>query len=216
MSSNYTVGSIVSLCRKKSLDEDDTDNTDTELINLYNLTTRQIVKLVPRAYTRLDSMQLLAGNKQTIPAAGSILIDVLRNMGLDGVTAGRSIRPTSVEIMTKYVPSYSTDDANADSSVWDWWPIPTYPEQFFVYPKSDGLGYVEVEITKTPEDVIYDANGAWAAAAILLSDLYVDAIINGILYMMYDDDTDIPGNTPRSGLYYSRFLQSLGLQTGGE
>jgi hypothetical protein len=31
-------------------------------------------------------------------------------------------------------------------------------------------------------------------------------------YIAYDDDSDTPGNTPRSQVFYGRFLQDLGLR----
>lgn len=216
MASTFTVGSVLSLVKKKILDESNDDFTESELLTLYNLTNREIVKMVPRAYTKINTMLMVAGNKQRIPSPGMVIIEVLRNMGTDGVTPGRAIRETSMEIMKKFVPAFSTDTALTDSSIWDWWPVPQEPESFYVHPKSDGSGYIELEYSQAPADVVYDAGSIYLTNTIALSDLYVNAIISGMLYQAYDDDTDIPGNTPRSGVYYARFLRDLGIQIGGQ
>jgi len=45
----------------------------------------------------------------------------------------------------------------------------------------------------------------------------VGAIPDVMLFHAYDDDSDMPGNTTRSQIYYNRLLQNLGLkdaQTG--
>lgn len=216
MASTMTIGTVLSLVKKKLLDEGNDDWDQAELLTLYNIINREIVKLVPRAYTKLNIMQLVAGNKQKIPSPGMVAIEVTRNMGTDGATPGRSVRETTMEIIKKFVPFFSTDAALTDSSIWDWWPVNSEPETFFVHPQSDGNGYVEIEYSAPPTDVVYDAGGVYLATTIALADLYLTAIIDGVMYQAYDDDTDIPGNTPRSALYYGRFLQDLGIGGGGQ
>lgn len=216
--STYTIGSVIDTCRKRILDEARIDFDDPEILNLFNLTGRKMVTINPRVHTRVRALKLQPGNKQVLsatPPVGLEIIDVIRNMGTDGLTAGRAVRQTGREFITRYVPTFSTDSVNADASIWDWWPLPEYPEQFYVHPQSDGTGYVELEQAEVPADIVYDAPGAWRSLSIPTSDYYLDGYINGILYQAYDDDTDIPGNTPRSQLYYRRFLIALGVQAGG-
>lgn len=207
-----TVGSILNQVRRKIIDEGGGDFEDSELITIYNNTNKKIVTLRPQAYTRIEPMALAPGNKQQIPSDGLATIGVLRNMGTDGQTPGRVIRPTDGPTMTTMVPTYATDTAT--EQVEDWWPILDYPEQFYIYPPNDGTGYVEVEMSKAPPQTVYDAGALWESEASPFNDNYLDAQINGMLFQAYDDDTDIPGNTPRSQLYYGRFLQALGV--GGQ
>ena len=216
MASTFTVGSVLSIVKKRILDEGNVDFSEAELLTLYNVTNREIVKLVPRAYTKINTMQMVAGNKQKIPSPGMVILEVIRNMGTDGVTAGRAVRETSMEVMKKYWPTFSTDAALADSSIWDWWPVPNEPESFYVHPKSDGSGYIELEYSEPPADVVYDAGGVYLTNTISLADLYLTAIMDGIMYQAYDDDTDVPGNTPLSGKYYARFFRDLGISIGGQ
>lgn len=217
--STYTLGSVIDTCRKRILDEASIDFDDPQMLNLFNLAGRRMVALQPKVYTRTRNLKLRAGSSQilsaTPPGLGLEIIDVIRNMGTDGTTPGRAVRQTDRSLITRYVPTFSTDTANTDSSVWDWWPIAEYPEQFYVHPQSDGNGYVELEQAEVPPDIVYDAGGAWRSLAIPTSDNYLDGYINGILFQAYDDDTDIPGNTSRSQLYYQRFIMSLGLEQGG-
>lgn len=207
-----TVGAICTQVRRKILDEDGGDFEDSELIQLYNNANKKIVSLRPQAYTRIEPVPLAPGNKQQIPSDGLATINLTRNMGTDGLTPGRVVRMTDSPTMTTMVPTYATDTAQVE--VEDWWPVMGYPEQFYVYPPNDGTGYVEVEMSKAPQQTLYDVGGNWQSELSPFNDNYLDAQINGMLYMAYDDDTDIPGNTPRSALYFARFMQSLGIGGG--
>lgn len=212
--STQTVGSIINLVRRKVLDEDDADFTDAELLQLYNLTLFKIVTLVPSAYTRIQTILLAAGSKQEIPSDGLRIVNIFRNMGADGLTPGRGVRVTQMDILNQIMPTWATETATA--AIEDWLPIMDFPEEFYVLPPNDGTGYIELEFSKTPPQTAWDSGGAWESETFPLRDHFTDPQVNGILYQAYDDDTDVPGNTPRSGLYYGRFIQGLGLQAQAE
>lgn len=215
--SAQTVGSIIDLVRRKILDEDaNPEVSDSELLQLYNLTLLKIITLVPSAYTRTKNLLLAAGAKQVIDSAGGDLrlVNVRRNMGTDGATPGRVVRATNLDVLTQIYPTWFTETQQAE--VEDWAPVLDYPEEFYVIPPNDGTQYIEIDVATTPTLATWDAAGAWRGATFPLRDHFTDAEINGILFMAYDDDSDIPGNTPRSQVYYGRFLQALGLQQQGE
>jgi len=90
--------------------------------------------------------------------------------------------------------------------------LPESKGEFMIYPPNTGLGYLLGRVTTMPAKVLWDANDDFKIAIIPLDDTFATAIINGMIYMAYDDDSDIPGNTPRSQVYYGRFLQDLGLR----
>lgn len=210
--SQQTVGSIIDLVRRKIVDESDDDFSDPDLLQLYNLVLLEIVTLVPSAYTRTKIQQLVAGAKQLVDVDNGDLriVDVRRNMGADGATPGRVVRATNLDVLTQLYPTWFTETQQAE--VEDWAPVLDYPEEFYVVPPNDGTQYLEIDVATTPPLAVFDAGGAWESETFPLRDHFTNAAINGILYMAYDDDTDVPGNTPRSQLYYGRFLQALGLQ----
>lgn len=214
--SQQTLGSIVDNVRKKILDEGDDDFSDAEMIRLYNLVLLEIITLVPSAYTRIKNLLLAAGAKQEIDiASGDMrIVEIRRNMGTDGLTPGRVVRVTNLDVLTQIYPDWFT--ATQQAEVEDWAPILDYPEQFYVVPPNDGTQYIEILVATTPTLSVFDAGGAWESDIFPLRDHFINACIWGICYMAYDDDTDIPGNTPRSQLYYQRFVGALGLQQQGE
>lgn len=208
--STYTVGSMVDVVEKKAVDENNDDFSKAELINLYNLSLRFIVSLVPRAYTIQSSQKLAAGTLQSLPYDGLRLVNVLRNMGTDGETPGASILEASLAAMNRLVPNWSTETAAA--TVDQFMRILEMDASFYVSPPNDGTGYIQMVYAAMPPTSTYDADDDWEDDKIPLSDEFVPAIPDAMLFHAYDDDTDIPGNTPRSQYYYQRALQILGVK----
>jgi hypothetical protein len=132
------------------------------------------------------------------------------NMGADGQTPGPAIRETTLVVMKALVPGWEAVAATAEAE--HFMRIPEDKRNFFIYPKSTGAQYINGSITTVPAKVIWDANGDWRVSVIPFDDTYSHAIINGMVYIAYDDDSDTPGNTPRSQVYYARFLQDLGIR----
>lgn len=88
-----------------------TRHIETELVDWLNDAQRAIYKFLPAACSRIDAIKLVPGTLQSIsaipaasckpgdgsvldqPVIGAVLLDVICNMGSDGLTQGRSIRP---------------------------------------------------------------------------------------------------------------------------
>jgi len=213
MASTYTVGAVLDTVEKKLQDESNVEWSVSDLLNFYNLALREIVKLSPRAYSVFETFKMISGAKQQLPSDGLVFMDISANMGTDGSTPGRSPRGTTMEVLAGYLPDWREETAVTE--IKNFIPIQQTPNEFWVFPPSDGTGYIQVQFSKTPPTTTYDANDNYRAETIPISDEYLDAILNGMLYMAYDDDTDIPGNTPRAAQYRARFLQSVGMSGGG-
>lgn len=206
-----TVGWMVDLVEKKILDEGNDDFSEAELIGFYNLTLRLIVSLVPRAYTITDKWLMSPGIFQSIPSDGIKLVSITMNKGTDGLTYGSPVTPASLDALRSMCPTWATDTAAQE--IEHFIRIPDMDASFYVYPQSDGTGYIEGAYAATPPTVVYDEADDWRNERIPLSDEFVPAIPDGMLFHAYDDDTDIPGNTPRSQLHYQRVLSILGIKS---
>lgn len=208
--STLTVGWMVDVVEKKLLDESNVDYSQAELIGLYNLSLRLICSLVPRAYSKYSNILLASGTLQSIPSDGLALVEITRNMGTDGLTVGASVREASLDAFKKLYPDWSTE--SSDAAIKNFMRIPEMDASFHVFPPSDGTGYVHCVYTATPPSTTYDAAGDWEDDKIPLSDEFVPAIPNAMLFHAYDDDSDYPGDTTRSQMYYQRVLQLLGIK----
>lgn len=209
---NVTVGHLVDMSYEILKDDpDDPEHwTRENLLNWYNLATRETVALAPEANTIFEAIKLAAGVKQSIPASRIALIDVIRNMGTDGLTAGAGITKTDTRILTVFDRSWITATATAIVKNWG----PESLTVFFVSPPSDGTSYVEIKVAAVPDKVAYDSAGLWENALVGVAEKYVDAVFNWMLHRAYQKDGDYPGNDERSAGYYKQFLIACAASQG--
>jgi hypothetical protein len=209
---NVTVGHLVDMALEVLQDDQTTPEhwTKPNLLNWYNLGTRETVNLAPEANAFFESMKLASGVKQSMPANRIALIDVIRNMGVDGNTAGAGITKTDVGILTAYDRSWITATPSATIKNW----APQSLTVFYVSPPSDGTTYVEIKAAAVPTIVSYDAGGVWESALVGVAERYVNAVLNWIVHRAYQKDSDYPGNDQRSRDFYNQFLLACGVTPG--
>lgn len=209
---NLTVRTLLDMV-EVILQDADNDNWDlTELLRWYNLSCRQTVIFAPEANPIIEAVLLAAGVKQTIPASGLALINVIRNMGADGATPGAAIFPSTVKIIQAFDSSWAT--ATAAAAIDNF--MPETDRTFYTYPPSNGAGYVEMEYSKVPTAVIYDEAGAWETALVGVTDKYVKAVLEHILSLAFSKDTDFPGNLERAQMHLAQFGQAVGAPMASE
>jgi hypothetical protein len=179
-------------------------NTEVEGIGWLNVAQRAIFKFLPVACSRVDTIRLEAGTLQSIenipaasvklqdgttpgsPVVGSMLLDVLHNMGADGSTPGRAIRliADGRESLDTISPNWHAETAGAIIGfVYD----PRYPRQFLAYPGVPAgrlwarIAYVAMPLpitgAGTPGVPVYHAAGA-NATVISVHDEHVDDLVN--------------------------------------
>lgn len=173
-----------------------------ELLGWLNDAQRQIVLLKPESNITNSAVVLVEGTKQTIPATGIQLIDVVRNMGTDGTTAGNAITYLPRYILDTQNPSWHADDASA--TVQHYMFDGRDPRNFYVYPPqpSSSFGYVELVYATAPADIAIDAT-------ITLDDIYANCLLDYILYRAYSKDKDFASNAERAIAHYRTFMESV-------
>jgi len=189
------------------LQDEDNDNwTVTKLIGWYNRAARFTVVKAPYANAKIESVLLAVGAKQQLPAEGIALLNVIRNMGTDGVTVGAACMPTLLKLLLAHLRNWSSTTASA--TVLNW--APETERIWYCYPKNTGTGYVEIEYSAQPATVVYDVGGDWETARVGVAEKYVDAVFNLTASMAFSPDTDYPGNADRQLFYYNLFLDAVG------
>lgn len=175
---------------------------DPELLKWVNDAQREIVLLKPNAYSAVESVNLVAGTRQNLPAAGLLLLAIVRN------TSGPAVRRVDRNIMDSENNSWHMDTATdlIEHYVFD----DDAPDTFWVYPPNTGAGEVEVIYSKSPADL------SDLSDPITLNDIYSNVILDYILYRAYSKDTDYAGNQQRAGNHYNAFNNSLGVKLKAE
>jgi len=205
-----TLGHCIDMAERKILDESNDEYSEQNLLDLYHLAIKEIINLVPRSHTDSRTWQLSPSTRQVCPADGVEIVDVIMNMGANGATPGPAIRETTLDVMRALLPGWEA--VTPADVIEHWFRIPESKVEFMIYPRSTGNNQALSRITTIPAQVLWDSNGDFKLAIIPIDDTFSSAIINGMVYIAYDDDSDTPGNSPRSQMFYNRFLQDLGLR----
>jgi len=171
---------------------------EEELTYWLNDAQRAIVLLKPDASAVNAAVLLVAGAKQTIPTSGVQLLDIIRNMGVDGSTPGRAITQVERRILDEQRPEWHTETASA--VVKHYMFDERNPRNFYVYPQQPAVspGYVEMLYSSTPADL------ATLASVISLDDIYAGPMLLYILSLAYSKDADLSPAAPQRAAAYSQ------------
>lgn len=209
---------------------------EIEIVQWLNDAQLAITKFLPSACSRVDAIKLQAGTLQridNIPAAnckpgdgsspsapilGTMLLDVLCNMGSDGVTPGKAIRllQDGREVLDTQNPDWHTQTAASSSLyVFD----PRTPKYFHVFPGVSGaaLRWVRVAYAAQPIKIpdggaagseLY-AYGGSNTTVISVSDDHIDDLVNYVCARAFMKNAQFAGNGPNAQAYTALFTGSL-------
>ncbi|MDC9527612.1 hypothetical protein PSH54_19220 [Pseudoalteromonas sp. Angola-30] len=176
--------------------------TKEELLNYLNDAQRAIVLRRPDSYTvDTDDFTCVEGTKQLLPVDALKLIDVTRN------ESGKAIRgPYNRQVLDD---NYDTWYAGKESSevelyIYD----ERNPKTFYVYPGVIADVKLTLVYSKAPPAISLADNEA--GEVIALDDIYVNAIIEWILYRSYMKDAEYAANPNKSQMHMNAFKSQLG------
>lgn len=152
----------------------------------------------PSASTKNVPVPLVAGTKQSIPADGIQLIDIVRNMGA-GETPGRAIRITMRELLDSVLPDWHS--SKADAVVQHYMFDKQDPKNFYVYPPQP--------VAPSKVDMIYACTPDPAVTAITLDDIYAPALLEYMLHRAYTKDGEYEGNAVLADKHWQAFMTLL-------
>ena len=177
-----------------------------ELLNYYNDAARAIVLVRPDAHTKHVDFSCVAGTKQTLPSDALRLIDVVRNLG------GSVIRYVPRKVLDDSYPDWHTSVVATKVSAF------TYderdPKTFFLYPGPAANVKVDVVYSVAPQSkTLAEVEDENTPAIADLDDIYINPLIDFIMYRAFLKDSEYAANANRSQGHYQAFLQQLGDKT---
>ena len=181
-----------------------------ELVRYLNDGQREIIVHRPDAMVTNASLTLTAGTKQSLPANGAKLIDVVRN------SAGtkRAIRMCAREILDAQSPGWH--NLSGVTEIVHFMFDPRDPKVFYVYPPAQSAGAsVDLVYSALPTDIAEPAAGtdySAVAGAISVPDIYSNALQDYVLYRAYTKDSQYAGNEARAQARYAAFANALGIE----
>ena len=198
-----TAGTVVT--RVSTLLQDPTNIRwpTSELLTYLNDGQREIALYKPNACIVNGPRQLIAGSKQTIPDNGVQLIDVVRNLGATGTTAGKAIRLTMREILDAQNADWHT--SNPSQIVQHYVYNPRDPKTFYVYPPQPSTSPHQVELVyaAAPTDL------TTTTQTINVDDIYFSVLVDYMMYRAYSKDSEYAADAPRADRHQRAYLASL-------
>lgn len=179
---------------------------DSQILRWVNDAQRAIVSVRPEANPVRVVKQLTANDsRQTID--GIWLLDVVRNMGSDGATPGRSLRHVSRETLTEVDNSWTTD--TGATTVKEWSFDMRTPTVFYVYPRPHAsvAVYLELYQSENPTEL------SDLSDDLSLDDVYAPAITEWALYRFFSRDSEQTPSLARAQMHLQVFQSLLGAQT---
>ena len=181
----------------------------SELVRYLNDGQREVVLHRPDAMRTNAPVALVAGSRQSLPANGTKLIEVVRNTGGNR----RAVRQTSREILDAQSPGWhnltgSTEVLHFMYDVRD-------PTTFYVYPPAASGASVDLVYAAMPADITEPPDGALYTAVagnLATPDIYGNVIQDYVLYRAYTKDSEYAGNAARAQAHYTQFANALGLE----
>ena len=182
-----------------------------ELVRYLNDGQREVVLYRPDAMVTNATVTCVAGTKQTLPANGAKLIEVIRNARAAGTK--RAVRMVNREILDAQMPGWHTL-AGVDD-VLHFMYDPRDPRVFYVYPPATTNTQLDIVYAAYPTDIVEPADGATYTAVtgnISLPDIYGNVLQDYILYRAYTKDSEYAGNAQRAQAHYAAFANALGIE----
>jgi len=191
--------------------------SSADLLSYLNDGQIAVCNIKPDAYVVNIAYQLSAGTKQSIPdgssnfqdpnsntiEAGIMLLDIVRNMGTDGLTPGNII--TLVEMEQLDLARSGWHNVTASPTVVHYMFRESDPKRFYVYPKQpvSNMGWIEIVMGAVPGN-IPNIN-----TVITLDDIYFNPLLDFLLYRAYMRDDDSSADKDLALVYYQQFERAL-------
>lgn len=194
-----------------------------ELAGWLNDATREVALHKPSASSQSVMLNLQSGTRQTIPSGALMLLRVIRNLRGSSSDSnrlgGRAVRVVNRDVLDTQHPDWHDETTTSSTAevrhfVFD----ESDPTSFYVYPANNGSGRVEALVSQAPPPV--STNGttisSYSNVDVPLPDIYVNAVLDYVLYRAYSKDASFAENMERANYHYTAFANSLGLKTSNE
>jgi hypothetical protein len=163
----------------------DYDRVDEDSwIKYLNASIRALILVRPDAGSVTEPVQLIAGVKQDIPTDALRLLDITRNLGVDGSTPGKIITPAKrqhIDYSNLLWPA-ATGDVAIDSFSYN----KNAPRIFYVTPPISATVavYIEMNTSKLPTTITATGDSTG------VSDLFFEPLVQYMLYKAFSADDE--------------------------
>ncbi len=188
-----------------------------ELAGWINEGVKTILLAKPSASTETRIVPLSRGTKQIVPTGGDtkpvMFMKAIRNILVDG-KPGKAITAVDLLAMNAIEPDWHSERRprkQVDHSIYD----EQNPDEYFVYPASDGSGKIEILLSCVPKPIEASADEyeiEFYEQDIGLNELYDAPLLDYLVYRAHSKDAT-GGSAELASSHYTLFAQAIGIKT---
>ena len=163
------------------------------------------VQIRPECNPKTETIELVAGTKQAIPASAFRLLTCVRNIS---DSEKRPIIEMSRHNLDRYNKTWhvSVNSTSVNGYVYD----SRDRKTFYVYPGVAVDTEIEITYSKQPDEINLVSGNIPANTNIELDDVYSPMLISYMLHRAYEKETPIEGQGPEQAqIHYQRFIGYL-------
>lgn len=175
----------------------------SELLDYFNDAIRAIILIRPDAGASNEVITCVPGTKQSLPAGAIRLLDVIR------LVDGRAIKPVPRDVLDTNYPDWHDTSGAIERYIYN----ERIPKQFFVFPGAEGADQIDAILARVPPEVLLDNIDS---AVIPIDDLYVNPVIDWMMYRAFSKDAENGANSSLAAQHYQGFAEQLGMKQGAE
>lgn len=182
--------------------------TVDRLVRYLNDGQRDILTHRPDALNLPATLALVAGHKQTLPADGEKLINILAN------TNGTKRAVTKVMASLLDAQIHNWRSMTPTTEILHFMYDPREPRSFEVYPPAALGASLEIEYAARPTDIAEPTAGQLYTAVtgnISVGDLFANALADYVLYRCHAEQSE-EAQPVRAQAHYGAYVASLGIE----
>src|SRR5471030_1618608 len=173
-----------------------------ELLDYYNNAVRATIIVLPYAGATVEVIDCVPGTRQSLPSGAIRLLDVTRVVG------GRAVRPVPREVLDSQYPDWHSMTGTVERYCYD----ESIPKTYHVFPGALSGVQLEAEVARIPAP----AGMSDLESDIPLDELYVNPIVEFMLYRAYSKDAESAANSSLAATHYQNWSDLLGVKTQAE
>ena len=175
-----------------------------ERLRYLNDGRRAIAVVRPDLFSTIETVTLVAGPRQSLPAGGFQFFDAIRNVNSDG-SPGSAVRVIEREVLDAAKPGWHSDAAG---QIKHFMIDERTPNVYYVYPPAAAGQKLDISFAANPTPILL---ADISTAQLTQESVYAGLLADYVIHRAYLKDAEYAGNGALSQQHYQLFMAGLGV-----
>lgn len=194
-----TIRDVIGRCSTQLNDALKIRYEDSKLLDYFNDSLRAMITVRADVGASVEDVPCVAGSQQQLPDGAIRLLDVTR------VKGGRAVTPIPKEVLDSYDPDWHMRSGSPQRYVYD----EQTPKVFWLCPAPLTETVIEAKVSRIPPAIAITE----LDDAVPVDELYVNAIIEWILFRAFSEDAEGGANLQIAAQHLQIFNDQMGIKT---